>query len=300
LTNSQGVVTDTYSYDAFGELLSSTGTTVNAFLYTGEQKDDAAGLYYLRARYYNPANGRFLTSDRYQGTLELPQTQHKYAYVENDPVNKTDPLGLYSRRQGTGIHGEIGRYYIDRHGDYFVDTLGSAPNAGFPPMDHSGGLGAYNRMIRSGMGYRLFVDLRHYGTGDVYEIKPLTDYGLLAAYPEAWAYTQVLNHFEGDAGPWDLGGTTFPAILLILGSQWSSTATLQVFGPPLMPPGVIIYSENFLRDISNLKIVKVAQKYGYLLIKRLQQLAPRMIQAYQRAGLAATQDRIALTAYTKF
>jgi len=66
LTNSStGAITDTYSYTAFGELFSSTGTTVNSYRYTGQQLDTNTGLYSLRARYYNPALGRFLSQDTY-------------------------------------------------------------------------------------------------------------------------------------------------------------------------------------------------------------------------------------------
>ena len=63
LTNLAAAVTDRYNYDAFGNLLNSSGTTPNNYLYRGEQYDQDLGLYYLRARYYNPATGRFLSRD---------------------------------------------------------------------------------------------------------------------------------------------------------------------------------------------------------------------------------------------
>lgn len=63
LTNSAGAVTDSYEYDAFGNLLNSTGTTPNVYMYRGEQFDSDLGLYYLRARYYNPITGRFMSRD---------------------------------------------------------------------------------------------------------------------------------------------------------------------------------------------------------------------------------------------
>jgi YD repeat-containing protein len=59
LTDSIGAVSDTYLYSAFGETLASTGTTVNEFLYVGEQADPNSGFYYLRARWMDPASGRF-------------------------------------------------------------------------------------------------------------------------------------------------------------------------------------------------------------------------------------------------
>ncbi len=57
LANESGVVTDTYSYDAFGNLLKSTGSTKNCYRYCGEQFDETTGLYYLRARYMDTSTG---------------------------------------------------------------------------------------------------------------------------------------------------------------------------------------------------------------------------------------------------
>jgi RHS repeat-associated protein len=99
------LVTDTYSYDAFGNLLHSTGTTPNNYRYRGEQYDSDLGLYYLRARYYNPATGRFMSRDPEDGTVFDPKRLHKYLYVGGDPINWLDPRGLadigeYSELQG--------------------------------------------------------------------------------------------------------------------------------------------------------------------------------------------------------
>lgn len=71
----------------------TTGTTPNNFLYSGAQYDGALSLYYLRARYYNPATGRFLTTDTYLGAILDPATLHRYVYARNNPVNRIDPSG---------------------------------------------------------------------------------------------------------------------------------------------------------------------------------------------------------------
>ena len=94
LTGTTGTVTDTYEYDAFGLPLTTTGTTPNNYLYSGEQFDSVLGMYYLRARYYNPATGRFLTRDSFDGDVRDPGTLHKYIYTRNDPTNRADPRGL--------------------------------------------------------------------------------------------------------------------------------------------------------------------------------------------------------------
>jgi len=93
LTNAAGAVTDTWEYDAFGNVLNRTGSTPNEMLYRGEQFDPTLGLYYLRARYYNPETGRFLSRDPWSGDINSPATLHKYLYANGDPVNGMDPTG---------------------------------------------------------------------------------------------------------------------------------------------------------------------------------------------------------------
>jgi RHS repeat-associated protein len=82
-----------YTYALFGELLAAQGTRSSALQYTGEQKDVDTGLVYLRARWYDSATGRFTTRDPFPGFVVLPQTLHPYVYVNNNPVNLTDPSG---------------------------------------------------------------------------------------------------------------------------------------------------------------------------------------------------------------
>ncbi|MGA9672319.1 MAG: RHS repeat-associated core domain-containing protein, partial [Terracidiphilus sp.] len=72
---------------AFGEVSPSPS------YYRGEQFDSDLGLYYLRARYYNPATGRFLSRDPEGGKAKDPVSLHKYLYANGDPVNGWDPTG---------------------------------------------------------------------------------------------------------------------------------------------------------------------------------------------------------------
>ena len=113
LTDTSGAVTDTYNYDAFGSLVASTGSTPNEYLFVGEQFDANIGFYYLRARYMNPAIGRFITRDTHEGVIFEPATLHKYLYVANDPVNKTDPTGMLYLAEVAYVGGATGRLRAD-------------------------------------------------------------------------------------------------------------------------------------------------------------------------------------------
>jgi RHS repeat-associated protein len=93
LVDSTGNVTDSYSYTAFGEIYSQTGTTENKYLYTGQQYDSTLGVYSLRARYYNPSNGRFLSQDANSVNVNNPIELNRYVYAANNSVNLSDPSG---------------------------------------------------------------------------------------------------------------------------------------------------------------------------------------------------------------
>jgi len=94
LSNLAGTITDNYEYDAFGNVIVSTGSTPNNYLYRGEQYDATLGLQYLRARYYNPVTERFLSKDPWSGTIGDPASLHKYSYAASNPIFGRDPSGL--------------------------------------------------------------------------------------------------------------------------------------------------------------------------------------------------------------
>ncbi|MCU0960170.1 MAG: RHS repeat-associated core domain-containing protein [Pirellulaceae bacterium] len=95
-------------YDAFGQRVDETVAAVDhLFGFTGREHDEESGLCYYRARYYDPHLGRFLSEDPLgfeAGDANL------YRYVQNDPVNKTDPTGLYEE----DVHFYM-NYYLARY-----------------------------------------------------------------------------------------------------------------------------------------------------------------------------------------
>jgi len=85
IADGSGTVVQNYTYDSFG-LQSSSGSITNPFSYTGREYDAKSGLYYYRARYYDPRSGRFISED----PVGVP---NRYPYSNNDPVDQIDPLG---------------------------------------------------------------------------------------------------------------------------------------------------------------------------------------------------------------
>ena len=100
LSNSAGALAQTYGYDSFGKQLSSTGSLTNPFQYTGREFDAETSLYFNRARYYDPAAGRFLGEDLlgFGG-----DGANFYSYVENSPTDSTDLFGLKMDAAKSGL-----------------------------------------------------------------------------------------------------------------------------------------------------------------------------------------------------
>jgi RHS repeat-associated protein len=89
LTNGSGAVVRTADYDAYGQVVSTSGSTSTPFGYAGEYRDTETGFLYLRARYYDPATQQFLTVDPL-----FAATEQAYTYAGGSPLNATDPAGL--------------------------------------------------------------------------------------------------------------------------------------------------------------------------------------------------------------
>ena len=86
LANPAGEVVASETYDPFGNVIATSGEVGSNYGYTGEQEDVSTGLVYLRARYYQPATGRFLSKDPFPGFATRPQTFNAYPYTTNNPM----------------------------------------------------------------------------------------------------------------------------------------------------------------------------------------------------------------------
>ena len=81
LTTATGNQQASYQYDAWGNSRGETGSSDNVFGFTGHEKDGETGLYYFKARYYDPDTARFLNQDSYLGDVNTPPSLHRYLYA---------------------------------------------------------------------------------------------------------------------------------------------------------------------------------------------------------------------------
>jgi RHS repeat-associated protein len=88
LTDSSGSTVATYAYDPYGNQVTSSGSFTTNLKFQGQYLDSESGLYYLRARYYDPTTAQFLTVDP-----ALASTRSPYAYAAGNPLNASDPSG---------------------------------------------------------------------------------------------------------------------------------------------------------------------------------------------------------------
>jgi RHS repeat-associated core domain len=130
LTDASGVVTDTYTYDAFGNLIGVSGATANNYRFAGEQFDPNLGDYYLRQRYYNPGVGRFTRRDTYEGSFEDPITLHKYLYGNANPVSFIDPTGFFSSSAEFSVANNIRDTLTKIYGEVANQTLNIITSGG--------------------------------------------------------------------------------------------------------------------------------------------------------------------------
>lgn len=115
ITDENGNVTDHFQYAPYGELVRHDGPTATPFMFNGRYgvMTDSNGLYYMRARYYNPEIRRFINQDVLTGSIDNGQSLNKYAYANGNPISYIDPFGLW----GIGLSGsestEIGVVFDD-------------------------------------------------------------------------------------------------------------------------------------------------------------------------------------------
>jgi RHS repeat-associated protein/uncharacterized repeat protein (TIGR01451 family) len=209
LVDTTGQIETNYAYDPFGVPVMG-GDGSNPYQFTGEAWDAEVELLYLRARYYQPDVGRFITKDSWAGDLQRPATLDRYVYVANNPVNSLDHTGLKEWRPSSSLPERIAErlYATSRPDINYVHLEASIPTA---------------------WGTKVRPDVLNSLTGDVYEVEP--DENFLVGYGEAVYYRDILAWAGG--GGRTFWGHTAPGLGLLPRSEpndWNET--IWQLGPP--------------------------------------------------------------------
>lgn len=106
--NGTGTVTASFRYRAYGAIAQSNGASLPSYLGYAGQLQDPSSLLYMRARWYDPATGRFVSHDPVSGDPAGPLSLNSYAYGQANPIAKMDPSGATCILIGLGSKAVIG------------------------------------------------------------------------------------------------------------------------------------------------------------------------------------------------
>jgi RHS repeat-associated protein len=128
LTAGTGIVVSAVVYDAYGQLLRAVGNSLNPVLYRGERLDPILTQYYLRARFYDQATGRFTKVDQFPGVLTGSMSLHRYLYAQDDSVNGMDPSGQFTLTEAVVVLAIVTTLLAVLYGAYLKWTYVPAPS----------------------------------------------------------------------------------------------------------------------------------------------------------------------------
>lgn len=129
LADALGNLVNHVEYDSFGNIVVQMNPAAgDRYLFTGREFDPETGLYYYRARYYDPQLGRFIMQDPIG---LLPSASNLYRYVRNSPTNGSDPRGLLSTVEYALIVGAVGAVTAGGLSYYRTGNVGQAVEDGF-------------------------------------------------------------------------------------------------------------------------------------------------------------------------
>jgi len=138
VTNAAGAIVSAHDYFPFGKEIGPITRSPSTHRFTGHEHDPETDMEYMKARYYGPGLGRFLSVDPGDDTwLGDPQSWNKYAYVQNNPIRLTDPTGQFSFPQGP--HSPKPNWKFLRQTCYLCDGAAGASGTGGDSGGEAGG-----------------------------------------------------------------------------------------------------------------------------------------------------------------
>lgn len=283
LTDRFANVTDTYTYDAFGTILTTTGSTPNNFKFAGEQFDPDLGLYYNRARYLDVRQGRFWGMDAFEGLDGTPESLHRYLYVMNNPVMLLDPTGLVYKigdaEFGYAVEDEVEPQYAASH----QSAVGGLVIPDLVSYGKWCRLGEFMRCAP----YALKPDILNFSRQQWLEIKPLTPSGIGRAVVAWGLYSAELGDFGFR-----------PDVLWIPPAQPFPVYGQQVYVINLL--GILFYTDDY-QKVQNAQTVLVGATSvtaAYLLLSALKDYLGGISIETISAIPAFTEAEVGATALT--
>ena len=291
LTDAAGAVTDTFDYDAFGNLVARTGITQTNYFYCGEEIDPDLGLSYNRARYLNLGSGRFWSMDKWEGVRGVPQTQHKALYAEASPIGGVDPSGYAVEREdllnGFWVHANVGKHFVGEQPGNFIDQNGNITRRrldNFYPISgilnrlqhFSKGHPAYLKALDLLLNVALRPDLIDLRDRTIWEIKPA--WRKVQCGLELIGYLSILNELTTvDTKPWTAGTGYLPpkyvaGFARISNQVWSDG------------PGVILYSPFTKDNVEAFAGAALASHFLNGVIHKARLLSLRSLETSQKAA----------------
>jgi RHS repeat-associated protein len=218
MVDGSGNVTLGRNYKPYGGVLSSMGGGATSYGFTNEWTDASTGDVYLRARWYAPGQGRFLTKDTWEGDYSRPMSLNGWGYVEGNPIIRIDPSGYVS------LHAEV---VIRLAFTYILSPHYNIPSTIKPNPAYPG--------LRTGK----WVDLADLGIREVYEVEPI-DFGGKGYNPghgvnQALDYVNLLNQgILPNEKLWTLGSRN----LVDHWITWSGLVEVDTF---TQAPGLVVF-----------------------------------------------------------
>ena len=158
---------------------------------TQTAKNEAVGLYYLRARYMNAANGRFWNADSYEGAEDDPISLHKYIFANDNPISGIDPSGyatLVEIQTSTAIESSWASKVAERVGSLYARSAANRRwliwrvelKSGVPWFQHTF-IWAQDVRTKRAIGYHVLADVK-----DMVLSRRLRTFvpGLFAVFPQ--------------------------------------------------------------------------------------------------------------------
>ena len=198
ITNSNGEVVASYTYDPWGKLTSIRGSNIelanlNPFRYRSYYYDSDIQMYYLQSRYYDSQTGRFINCDdvNYIGTTESELSYNAFAYCGNDPVNHSDPSGRLQKELAM-VYAAINYFQTlnaspkERRAYIYDQNVGYISNliyGGFP-ISYNGCelIAVYNALKYLGK-FMLFYEVIYYAEINDWYLFPVIPTGVFGSTP---------------------------------------------------------------------------------------------------------------------